>query len=69
MLLVGFASFVCVDFEADEWSKRYLVHLEGLKKLKKEAPNWTTTMQNKLYKDAWYGHIYLQVTIYLIVCQ
>ena len=24
-------------------------------------------MQNKLYKEAWYGHIYLQVTIYLIL--
>ena len=24
-------------------------------------------MQNKLYKEAWYGHIYLQATIYLIL--
>ena len=48
-------TFIQHDFEADEWSKRYLIHLEGLRKLKQEAPNWTVAMQNRLYKEAWYG--------------
>ena len=38
-------------------------------KAEKGSSKLDYTMQNNLYKEAWYGHIYLQVTIYLIVCQ
>ena len=36
-------------------------------KAEKGSSKLDYTMQNNLYKEAWYGHIYLQVTIYLIL--